>query len=1496
MINDDLNEYSTEIAIIGMAGRFPGANNVKQYWKNIVDGIETIKHLPKQANDSENVVRASGFLDNIDLFDADFFGFSPREAEIMDPQQRLLLECAVEALEDAGYSGDIFQGKISVFIGSAISTYLLFNLLARKDLLNSVGLIQLSNGNDSISTSISYKLNLTGPSIDLNTTCSTSLVAVHSACRSLLNFESDIALAGGASINVLQSDGYIYNEGGIHSPDGHCRPFDADAKGTVEGSGLGIVILRRLEDAVAEGDHIYAIIKGSAINNDGAEKVGYTAPSVEGQAKVIAEAIEIANVEAESIGYIEAHGTGTVLGDPIEMAALIRVFQNRTKQENFCGIGSVKSNIGHLNTASGIAGLIKTVLALKNRKIPPSLNFKNLNPQINLQGTPFYINSTLKDWDNNKIRRAGVSSFGIGGTNAHVILEEYINSRTLPSHKQEHLLLLSTKSPEALQEATFNLIEYLQNNLDINIADVAYTLQMGRKNHSYRKYIVVNSIEDAIHKLQEEINQLPYKQLINHRNSVVFMFPGQGAQYINMALDIYKQNRVFRESIDNCCNILLPLLNLDLRTIIYPDDLSNQESLNTLLNRTDITQISLFIVEYSLAKLLMYLGINPDGMIGHSLGEYVAACISGVFSLEDALNIVVTRGRLMQHMQPGKMISVNLSEDELAFYLDNNYDIAAINSEKQIVISGTITSIDSLIDKLNENKIQVRTLHTSHAFHSILMEPMLDSFSKCLQEITLNPPMIPYISNLSGTWITQEEATSIEYWSKHLRNTVQFKKGIEFLTINNPNVILLEIGPGQTLTDLLKYSKQFSNVQVVQTMPHFKHATPSTRVLMNAIGRLWLKGSELQSDKLYRDEKRHRLSIPTYPFQRKRFWIERFQENQKTDSKIIIKNDINNWCYAPSWQRESPIFDITEVSADEYWLAFNIDILKSDLKIYQIKSGVSFHKISPLNYEINFDSKSDFQRIFKEIIKDKYKKINIVYSAINQSNVDQGKFNIRLKYYFFRLFYLLQALVHANITNQISIAIITEQAHKVIGNEYVEPEKQIFIGLIKALRQEYPHINWSHIDIIDNNNTVIDSIISEFFHGLKNNIIAYRGSYRWIQTYKQVNINLNNTAILKQGGTYLITGGLGQIGLIIAKKLADDYNANIILLSRSRFPEEDQWQNETTNVIRKKINKLYEIKKTAKSIHIIQGDISQFEVLDSITETTEKNNMELNGIIHAAGLITDSSFKMINQLTEDDFENHFKAKIYGLNSIVRLLEKRTIDFCCLFSSISSVFSGLGYAAYSVANLYLDAYSLAKQGDYLNTRFISISWDAWQHGEEDINQLTSFQKELSKYAITPEEGSKLFVDLVNSQNSQIIISTTDIDVRINKWIQLENKPQHKKSSCITRQAHTRPNLENNYAPARDSLEQDIVNIWEDLFGIQQIGINDNFFELGGHSLMATQLASRIREKFSIEFTIQLLFDNPTIAGIANILFQKKLEDLTDKDIEELLLELPESTGQ
>lgn len=875
-----ISDVEDGIAIVGMAGRFPGAKNTDEFWKILSEGKETTRFFSKEELDSSIpfeikndsfYVPARGVIEDADKFDAAFFGVNPKIAELMDPQQRIFLEVAWESLENAGYSSENFPGMIGVFAGIGNNTYYLNNVIPNKNLVESVGAFQVMTANekDYIATRIAHEMNLTGPALSIHTACSTSLVAVAVAFENLINNKCDMALAGGISITSPVNSGHIYNEGGMFSSDGHTRTFDAHATGTVFSDGCGIVVLKRYKDAVRDRDEIYAVLRGCALNNDGSDKASFTAPSVEGQAMVVAMAQANAGVEPDTISYVEAHGTATPLGDPIEIEALTQAF-GKTAKKQFCAVGSVKSNFGHLTPAAGVTGLIKTALALKHKKIPATLFFEKPNPAIDFANSPFYVNNKLIDWNTDGIpRRAGISSFGVGGTNVHVIVEEAPQQELPGISRDTHLLLVSAKVESALDSATKNLAAYLKAHPEINLADAAYTLQTGRKNFVHRRFIVCDN-----HNIENLTSKNSATKILESGSpEIVFMFPGQGSQYVNMGQTLYRDEIVFKQAVDECSLILEKPLGKDLRKIIFAEKGKEEES-EKLLKETIYTQPSLFVIGYALSKLWESWGIKPSAMIGHSIGEYLCAYISGVMTLEDALFLVANRGRMIQELPHGSMLTVRLPASDVEKRLNKKLSIAAVNGPQLCVVSGESTEVEKLKAELEKESVACKMLVTSHAFHSPMMDPILKPFEEKLRNIKLSKPKIPFVSTVTTKWITDEEATNLEYWSQQIRKPVRFAEGIQTLWKEKPGYILLELGPRTTAATLAKQqATDLKNQVAISSLGDTVENNAEWQSILFAIGQLWLNGATIDWNNFYALEKRKRVPLPAYPFEKKKFWV-----------------------------------------------------------------------------------------------------------------------------------------------------------------------------------------------------------------------------------------------------------------------------------------------------------------------------------------------------------------------------------------------------------------------------------------------------------------------------------------------------------------------------------------------------------------------------------------------------------------------------------------------
>lgn len=1346
-------QTETDIAIVGLSGRFPGAQNVAEFWQNLCQGRESIRFftpdelaamgVPDTLRADPHFVPAAARLEDVDQFDAEFFGFAPREAELMDPQHRLFLECVWEALEDAGCDPGRGDERIGLYAGAGLNSYLLQRHTQHHLLQNYQALI--GNDKDFLATRAAYELNLTGPCLTVQTACSTSLVAVHLAVQSLLNDECDLALAGGVSVNLLQEYGYLYHEGAIFSPDGHCRPFDAQAQGTVFGSGVGVVALKRLSQAQQDEDSIYAVIKGTAVNNDGAAKVGYTAPSVTGQAAAITAALTAAGVSADTIRYVEAHGTGTPLGDPIEVRALTQAFQPFMTQPAACALGSVKSNVGHLDAAAGITGLIKTVLALRYGLLPPTLHYHTPNPQIDFAGTPFYVNTQLLPWPADPFpRRAGVSAFGIGGTNAHVILEAAPPQPAPETEKGPHLLPLAARSETALAQLAGNLARYLQQNPTLPLGDVAYTLQTGRRPFACRRALVCEDMAEAVARLTDSSSGVT-ATAVGKPPPIIFMFPGQGSQYVGMGRELYEKYPVFRQQVDACAAHLFPLLGMDIRTLLYPPPQvaapqvtapqvtapHQAEAAATQLSQTRFTQPALFTIAYALACLWRSWGVVPHAMIGHSVGEYVAACLAGVFSLEDGLKLVATRGRLMYSLPPGGMLSVALSPERAQPWLASDLALAVINERERCVIAGPLPPLLALAERLAAQNIACRLLPTSHAFHSPMMDPILQDFAAVVRSISLQSPQQPYISNVSGTWITPDQATDPDYWAQQLRQPVQFAASLAQVS-GDAATLLLEVGPGNALTQLAR--RQVSQAVIAsmrhpQTTASSDAAASSDAVLLEAAAQLWVRGVPLDWSQLHPTPPR-KASLPTYPFERQRYWLETTPTAPAPAAPAPaapVAKALDDWFYLPSWKRTLlPAGSHLPVGV---WLLFahrEGDSLMSTLSAalraqgstpVMVYPGETFLAAGSHTFYLNPSEPQHYQRLLAQL---PHPPDRIVYAWALAAEMDSRL--ARLVASFYSLVYLAQALGASDVAAPVHLDILSQQMQSVAGETDFHSDslyQAALLGPCRVIPQEYPHITCRSIDLAASAFTplLLRELGAPTSGGtpplVGGSIVAHRGHDRWIPSYEPVSlppVSSRLPALLKPGGVYLITGGLGGVGLQIAEYLAKTAQAKLLLLTRSSFPPPADWpavtiDNPQADVIRR----LQALREQGTELLVVQADVTDLTQIERALSLAQAHFGGLNGVFHAAGI---AGGGLIQGLKAETAADILASKIAGTLNLAQALEGIPVDFLFLFSSLAAVTGGAGRAAYTAANAFLDAFASARTNrrDLLT---LSVNWDTWR---------------------------------------------------------------------------------------------------------------------------------------------------------------------------------------
>ena len=1539
------NIQNNDIAIIGMAGRFPQAENLQQFWDNIKNGIECISFFsPEELReagvdpavlDMPNFVNARAILNDVDQFDAAFFGMTPREAEMTDPQQRLFLQCAWQALEDAACDPARYDGLIGVYAGADTNSYAAGHIF-----LGTAGLSGLiGNDKDYLATRVAFKFNLKGPAFTVQTACSTSLVAVQLACEALLGYQTDIALAGGVGIAFPQTAGYWYEEGSILSPDGHCRAFSADAKGTVGGDGVGVVILKRYADAVSDGDDIHALIKGAAINNDGALKVGFTAPSIQGQVDVISMAQAAADVEPESISYIETHGTGTELGDPIEVTALTEVFSSHTDKKQFCALSSLKTSVGHMNSAAGIGGLIKAILAIKHEQLPPSLNFSEPNPRIDFTNSPFYVNTELKPWLAEETpRRAGVSSFGIGGTNAHVVLEEapVRESAGIQSNAAQ-LLVLSAKSDASLAAASSHLADYLEAHPETGLADVSYTLLTGRQLFKQRRLLVAENTADAVQMLH-----LPYTPINREVQSVgvAFLFPGQGAQYVGMGRELYEQQQLFKEIVDDCSQCLFAELDLDLRTIIYPT-VQQRDKATAQLQQTYLTQPALFVLEYALAKLWQSWGVEPDAMLGHSIGEYVAACLADVFSLEDALKLVATRGRLMQGLPAGEMLMVALPEEQTR-ELSQQLSLAAVNAPERCVLAGTADEIAAVEQQLQQQQVVCQRLHTSHAFHSHMMEPILAEFEQAVKQVKLQAPKKAYVSNVTATWITSEQATDPGYWVKHIRQPVRFAQGVTEL-LKASNQLLLEVGPGKALQTLAKQQlNQLTDEAIIlTTLPHAEDETPASKHLLDTLGRLYCANVSIDWSVYFAPSARRKLSLPSYAFDCQRYWLDPRQNLQLASTGQIAggKNpNVAEWLYLPYWKPSPLIKTNAALDGEQRWLVFvdlddelTTELLEclrernKTLELLLVSKAAAFERLNDSHYCIDIESKDDCQRLFDELAAERKTPNKIVHLWCIEKLPEDIKdrfINAQLRG-FYSVLAVLQAVAKAMPETALDLILVAETACAVTGQEQLQVDYATLLGLHNVIPLEMPQIHCRYVDIEwslaksdNNNNRLVKRLALEFNQPIDNHTkIAYRNGKRWQEVFTQLDANITTNSVtsdvhFRQQGVYLITGGLGSLGSVLAEYLAKAAQAKLILLGRTGLPAREEWSawldsHSATDRISQRIKCIQTLEDYGAEVLVLRADVADLDQLQQAITTAQAKFGVIHGVFHCAGIVAPELMQLLQDTDTAQCQLHFAGKAEGLYNLAEVLPK-SLDFCLLFSSLAAYLGLLGGSAYAAANSFMDVF-VHDYNSKNEQAWLSINWDGWALDTENPKNLAWQQ-----LAIQPAEGLTALRTLLALQDiPQVLVSTHSLKARLSE---LRNRSERlsqaqeisTEAGGEQRERHARPDLDNEYVAPSNEIETILVDIWQDILGIDKIGVDDNFFKLGGDSLIAIQLSMRLRETFKIEFSVHNLFDDPTIASLAEKITELQqaaqqqsreladklalVESLSEEEVEKMLAEL------
>ncbi|MBT2230339.1 type I polyketide synthase [Nonomuraea sp. NEAU-A123] len=1578
------------IAIVGMAGHFPGASDVGAFWNNLREGVESISFFSEEELLAAGVapdlihdpsyVPARPVLDDVSGFDAAFFGLSPRMAAITDPQQRAFIEVCWEALEQAGYAVPESRGRVGVFGGSNISTYLLRmgeHLLNDEEEVSHYEII-MGNDKDALTTTVSYLFDLYGPSVAVQTFCSTSLVAAHLAVQSLRNGECELALAGGVSIRVPDRIGHKFGPGGQESPDGHVRTFDARARGSMFGDGAAVVLLKRLSDAVRDGDHIWAVIRGSAMNNDGALKVGFTAPSVVGQARVIADAMADAGVTGEDISYIEAHGTATELGDPIELAALTRAF-GETEETQYCPIGSVKTNIGHLDRAAGASGLIKTSLALREQVIPASLHYTSPNPEIDFENSPFYVNAQLSPWRtrDGRPRIAGINSLGMGGTNVHMVVEEAPVRPPAPpvsseSSRRYQVLPVSARNATAADQAGERLGRHLAAAPGIRLADVAFTLQVGRKTFEHRRVAVVDSVESAAAVLTGESPEPGVLSRVDtvQGRPVAFLLAGAGEQYPGLVTELYRREPEFRAALDECLELLRgPLGDVDLADLLAggrgtaPDlaALLGRTSSNGstkagaggdervgVLERTEVVQPALFAVEYALARTLMTWGVQPRIMLGYSLGEYVAACLAGVLSLPDAIALVAYRAKLIDGVPPGSMAAVSLPAGELRrrFKLDERgLDLAAVNGPQVTVVAGPVEAMDGLLADLRRAEIPCRPLQTTHAFHSRMLARLSDELTAWVEaNIELNPPALPYISNVTGEIADADLVCDPGYWARHMCGTVRFADGIDAL-LADPELAVVEIGPGQSLGALVRAAGCPPQrwPLILNALPGGSDSRPEDAVLAGCLARLWLLGADLD---WAAHHGRHqnaapadvlgaglpgRIPLPTYPFQRQRYWIDPPASGARRQPVGALPAlDLDNlfeaitnlprlpedqWMYLPVWRQTAPPAPGAQPGS---WLVYTRDGLADQVAAeLRRTAGAAVTLVRPGDayadtadgYTVRPGSVGDTL----SLLRDLRAAGRPLERVVHLWTLDAAPGDTTIRYGLHTLVALARAAAESG-TDDWSLDVAVTGTQQVLGDDVSNPDGATLIGPCLVIPLEYPKVATRLIDLetappasatpgtlalagrgapalAGRGGSVVGGLVAELRRPQADRIVALRHGRRWVPGYETMAVD-PDLETLRDGGVYLITGGLGGIALGLAERLARDCHANLVLLARRGLPPRSEWPRilasagpngagpngagAVDEVTRWRIAQVTEIEKLGARVEIVTGDVSKPEDVRRAVDTAVERFGALHGVLHAAGV---PGMGLMQFKRSDELDQVLAPKIAGTLAIAEALrigepDEVELDFLVLFASITSATGGgPGQVDYCAANAFLDGYAHRLAGT--GRRVLAIdwgewTWNAWEEGLAGYDGALQqfFRDNRARVGIDFEDGWRALLRALASGEPRVVVSTQDFPTVVlgSSRFNLEAVTSPAISSA-TGERHPRPELVTPYQEPSGSAEEQIAGIWCDSLKLDRVGVLDNFFELGGNSLLGVSIVAAMRRAFELdELPPHILYEAPTVSAL------------------------------